>query len=56
MAMLNNDERKNVMNADARNDFIGAVMTYRMPYHKGNEGIREEIAISDIHMITEVSK
>jgi hypothetical protein len=37
--------------------FIEAVIRYRMPYHKGNENIREEMATSGIHiMITKVSK
>jgi hypothetical protein len=37
--------------------FIGAVMRYRLPHHKGNEDIREEMAITGIHiMIVKVSK
>jgi hypothetical protein len=31
--------------------FIGAVMRCGLPHHKGNEDIREEMAITDIHII-----
>jgi hypothetical protein len=53
--MLDINERTDVMNVDDRNAFSGAVMRDRMPCHKRNEDIREELAITDIYtMITKV--
>jgi len=47
--MLNFNQRANVMNGSSRNAFPLRVAKYHMMDHKSNEGIKEELEMTDIN-------